>query len=79
MSLFKDMLKGDESLFRNEIALDYDFLPKLLPYRENEQRHLATCIAPLLNGRNGKNLFIFGAPGIGKTAAMKFVFRDLEE
>jgi cell division control protein 6 len=79
MSLFKDMLRGDESLFLNEIALDYDFLPKLLPYRENEQHYLAKCIAPLLNGRNGKNLFIFGAPGIGKTAAMKFVFRDLEE
>jgi cell division control protein 6 len=79
MTLFKDMLRGDESLFRNEVALDYEFLPKLLPYRENEQRHFATCIAPLLQSRNGRNLFIFGAPGIGKTAAMKFVFRDLEE
>jgi cell division control protein 6 len=79
MTLFKDMLRGDESLFRNEMALDFEFLPKLLPYRENEQRHFATCIAPLLQNRNGRNLFVFGAPGIGKTAAMKFVFRDLEE
>ncbi|MBW2967906.1 AAA family ATPase [Candidatus Woesearchaeota archaeon] len=79
MTLFKDMLKGDESLFRNEMALDFEFLPKLLPYRENEQRHFATCIAPLLQGRNGRNLFVSGSPGIGKTAAMKFVFRDLED
>ncbi|MBW2972748.1 AAA family ATPase [Candidatus Woesearchaeota archaeon] len=79
MSMFKDMLRGDESLFRNEMALDFEFLPKLLPYRENEQRHFATCIAPLLQSRNGRNLFVYGAPGIGKTAAMKFVFRDLEE
>ncbi len=79
MTLFKDMLKGDESLFRNEMALDYEFLPKLLPYRENEQRRFATCIAPLLQERNGRNLFVFGAPGIGKTAAMRFVFRDLED
>jgi cell division control protein 6 len=78
MSLFKDMLKGDESIFRNESALDFEFLPKILPYRENEQRHFATCIAPLLQSRNGRNLFIFGPPGIGKTAAMRFVFRDLE-
>ncbi|MBW2965359.1 AAA family ATPase, partial [Candidatus Woesearchaeota archaeon] len=56
-----------------------EFLPKLLPYRESEQRHFATCIQPLLQNRNGRNLFVFGAPGIGKTAAMKFVFRDLEE
>ena len=79
MTLFKDMLRGDESLFRNEMALDFEFLPKILPYRENEQRHFATCISPLLQNRNGRNLFVFGAPGIGKTAAMKFVFRDLEE
>ena len=28
------MLKDGESLFRDEIALDYDYLPKILPYRE---------------------------------------------
>ena len=78
MSLFKDMLSSEESLFINEMALDYEFLPKLLPYRESEQRHFATCIKPLLENRNGRNLFVFGAPGIGKTAALKFVFRDLE-
>lgn len=79
MSVFKDMLKSDESLFTNEQALDFEFLPKLLPYRENEQRHFATCIAPLLANRTGRNLFVSGASGIGKTAAMKFVFRDLEQ
>ncbi len=78
MSLFKDMLKSEESLFLNESALDFEFLPKLLPYRENEQHHFASCIAPLLQGRNGRNLFVYGTPGIGKTAAMRFVFRDLE-
>lgn len=78
MSLFKDMLKSDESLFRDEIALDYDYLPKLLPYRENEQFYLAKCIKPLLQKRNGKNLLIHGPPGIGKTAAARFVLRDLE-
>ena len=78
MSLFNDALKSGESLFMNEFALDYNFVPKLLPYREGEQKHLATCIMPLLQGRNGRNLLIHGAPGIGKTAAMKWVFRDLE-
>jgi len=78
MSLFKDMLKADETLFRDEIALDYDFLPQLLPYRENEQFYLASCIKPLLQKRNGKNLLIHGPPGIGKTAATRFVLRDLE-
>lgn len=78
-SLFKDMLESNESVFRNLDALDFDFLPKLLPYRESQQRFIADCIKPLLQGRNGRNLFISGAPGIGKTAAIKWVLRDLED
>jgi len=79
MALFKDMLHSDESIFKNELALDYDFLPKILPHREAQQRYIADCIKPLLMGKNGKNLFIYGAPGIGKTTAMRFVLKELEE
>lgn len=79
MALFKDMLHSDESLFKNELALDYSFLPKILPHREQQQKYIATIIKPLLSEKNGKNLFIYGAPGIGKTAAMRFVLNELEE
>ena len=79
MALFKDMLGSDESLFKNEIALDYSFLPKILPHREQQQRHIANCVKPLMLGKNGRNLFIFGAPGIGKTAALRYVLNELEE
>jgi len=79
MALFKDILHSDESLFKNELALDYSFLPKILPHREEQQRYIATIIKPLLDGRNGKNLFIYGAPGIGKTAAVRHVINELDE
>jgi|TARA_B100001964_G_C14232168_1_gene600573 cell division control protein 6 len=79
MALFKDMLSSDESLFKNELALDYSFLPKILPHREKQQRYMATIIKPLMSEKNGKNLFVYGAPGIGKTAAMRFVLNELEE
>ncbi|MAH32963.1 hypothetical protein CL615_01080 [archaeon] len=79
MTLFKDMLGSDESLFKNELALEYSFMPKILPHREEQQRHVAACVKPLLIGKNGKNLFIYGAPGIGKTAAIRFVLNELEE
>ena len=79
MTLFKDMLGSDESLFKNELALEYSFMPKILPHREDQQRHVAACVKPLLIGKNGKNLFIYGAPGIGKTAAIRFVLNELEE
>ena len=79
MSLFKDMLRSGETIFRDTIALDYDYQPKLLKYRENEQRRFATAIKPLLENRNGRNVFVYGAPGIGKTTACKHVLRELEE
>jgi len=79
MGLFKDTLRADQSLFRNEAALEYEFLPKLLPYREYQQKYVANCIKPLLQERNGKNVFIFGAPGVGKTAAMRHILRELDE
>lgn len=74
-----DILKGDESLFINPGVLEQDYLPRLLPYRENEHRYLADCIKPLFNGRNGTNLLVSGPSGIGKTACVKFIFRKLLE
>lgn len=79
MGLFDNVLEDGQSLVKNEYALDYEFLPKALPFRENEQHHLASCIKTMFNGRSGRNVLIHGAPGIGKTAATKAVIRDLEE
>ena len=79
MGLFDDILHEDESLFLDEIALDYDYVPKEIPYREEQQHFIARCISPLLNKKTGRNLFIHGSPGIGKTLACLFVKRELEE
>ncbi len=77
MGFFDDNSKG--KIFLNPVALDYSFIPKLIPYRENQQHYIATCIKPLFQERNGKNLFIHGSPGIGKTVATIHVLNELEE
>jgi len=79
MGLFKNMLTGDETIFKEEIALDLDYKPLIIKHRENQQHHIATCIKPLLQDRNGKNLIITGAPGIGKTLATQKILDDLEQ
>jgi|SRR3989344_6003652 len=79
MSFFDDALGGEESIFKNDIALDPSFVPKLIPYRENEQHTVAGAIKPLFEKKNGRNLIIFGSPGIGKTVATKHVLDELEE
>lgn len=78
MGVFDDVLEEGKSLIKNDNALDYEFLPKNIPFRENEQEHIATCVKPLFNGRSGRNLLIYGAPGIGKTAAARHVLKELE-
>jgi|FLOH01.1.fsa_nt_gi archaeal cell division control protein 6 len=79
MGTFDDILKHGESLIKNENALDFDFIPKIIPHREQEQRTIALAIKPLLEKRNGRNMFIFGKPGVGKTLAAKHVLKELEE
>lgn len=77
MGLFDSM--GGESLFLNPVFLDYDFQPKLVPFRENQQHYIADCIKPLFQNRNGKNILIYGGPGVGKTVSLKHVLFELKE
>jgi archaeal cell division control protein 6 len=79
MGLFSNALGPQQTLFRDENSLNYEFLPKLLPFRENQQQYLADCLKPLFHGRAGRNVLIHGAPGIGKTAATRAVLRELED
>jgi archaeal cell division control protein 6 len=79
MGLFDNVLGQGESLIKNEDALDFEFLPKVLPFREKEQRTIAECIKPLFQQRSGRNSVMFGPPGIGKTAAARHVLNELEE
>ncbi|MBI4146669.1 AAA family ATPase [Candidatus Woesearchaeota archaeon] len=72
-------MNKEGGLFKNEDALDTEWLPKNLPYREQQHQQIANCIKPLLQSRNGRNCIISGAPGIGKTAAVKLVLKELEE
>lgn len=78
--LFDNILRENESLFTdNAIALDTDFQPSIIKYRENEQQYIATCIRPLFQKRSGKNLLIHGSPGIGKTAAVRHILNELNK
>ena len=79
MGVFDKILKENETLFKNELALDYSFIPPKIQFRENQQNYIAQCIKPLFQKRNGKNLLIYGSPGIGKTVAVKHVLKELSD
>lgn len=79
MGLFNDMLKSGETIFKDTIALDYDFIPKLIPFREQHQKKIAAAISPLFDKRNGRNVLVHGKPGVGKTVAIQNVLQELKE
>ncbi len=72
-----DLLKDEESLFTSPGILDIEYLPRLMPYREEQQKYMADCIKRLPS--LGTNVLIHGPPGIGKTACLRWVFRELRD
>jgi len=79
MGFFNNTLGGGETIFKNETALDPGFVPKLIPYREHQQRMIAAAIKPLFEKRTGRNMLIHGPPGVGKTVACKHVVNEIQE
>lgn len=70
--IFKKAIEGPR-IFRNKSVLFHDYIPKNLPFRENEIRKIAHLLSNLLKGYRSSNLFVYGKPGTGKTAVVKFV------
>src|SRR5437867_2384719 len=68
----------ESRIFKNEEVLYPEFLPEMLPHREDQVKRLAQNLSPAGEGRRPQNTFFYGAPGIGKTATTKFVFREFE-
>lgn len=79
--MFKDILGSSESLFKNnsDTPLDFSFIPKPIKYRENEQKQIAACMRPLFQEKTGRHIFVYGQPGVGKTAACRHLLREIED
>ncbi len=69
---------GQSKLFKNEQILSPEYLPDILPYRESQTQYLADNLSRVTKSKVPHNIFIFGPPGLGKTASAKYVFREFE-
>ena len=77
--LSDDLFESESRIFKDERILNPEYLPELLPHREHQIERIANNIYPASKGRSAQNMFIFGGPGVGKTASVKFVFRKFQE
>ncbi|MEK6904764.1 MAG: ORC1-type DNA replication protein [Nanoarchaeota archaeon] len=69
-SFFENYLKKS-SMFVNKKALQGNYVPKEIPYREKQIEHIANVLAPALRLEKPSNLFVYGKTGTGKTLCVK--------
>jgi cell division control protein 6 len=74
---FKDLLAGDESLFRDSIRFDPQYVPENYVHRNNQVQAIAVAIQPALRGSRPINALIYGPPATGKTTAIWKLKEDL--
>jgi cell division control protein 6 len=67
------------TLFKDERVLYPDYVPEVLPFRDEAVSELVFCLKPASIGRKPTNVFVFGKPGTGKTVTLKYVLNELEE
>lgn len=72
-----DHFLGQPLILTNREVLRPDYVPESLPHRDEQIRRLGWILAPVLKGSRCSNVFIYGKPGIGKTAVVRYVLTHL--
>lgn len=75
-AVFEQFLHSNR-LFKNREVLRHDYVPEKLPHREEQIKRLGMIVSPLLKFERCSNILIYGKPGTGKTAVMKYVLNRL--
>ncbi|MDO8556774.1 MAG: orc1/cdc6 family replication initiation protein, partial [Nanoarchaeota archaeon] len=75
---FEDFLKK-EPLFINKKILQSNYIPKEIPYREQQIEQIASILAPALRFEKPSNLFVYGKTGTGKTLSIKHTIEAMQQ
>ncbi|MGD0729119.1 MAG: AAA family ATPase [Candidatus Micrarchaeaceae archaeon] len=78
MRSLNEML-SDSKIFADREVLSPHYIPKKLISRSKEINSIEKALAPSLKGERGRNLFIYGKTGTGKTSCTKYVLEEVKE
>ena len=77
-NVFREITETGE-LFKDERVLQPEYLPEVLPHREEQIKEIAFSLKGAAQGKRPENVIVIGKPGTGKTATVRFVLKQLQE
>ncbi|MCL4387607.1 AAA family ATPase [Candidatus Marsarchaeota archaeon] len=78
MQTLKDII-GKSKIFAQREVLSPHYTPKKLILREKEINSIEKAIKPALEGEKGRNLFVYGRTGTGKTTCARYVISEIKD
>ena len=78
MKYISEELSGP-TVFKDAAKLDFDYVPKELPHRDEQLRNLARIFGQVLKSSISVNAFVKGNVGTGKTVMTKKFCSDFKE
>lgn len=77
MQTLSDLLV-ESRIFADREVLSPHYIPKKLIGRQKEINSIERAVAPAIKGERGRNLFVYGKAGVGKTSCVKYVINEVD-
>jgi cell division control protein 6 len=74
---FADLFK-ESKIFANREVLSPHYMPEALPFRDKQINDIVKSLTPSLKGERGRNIFVYGKTGTGKTSCIKHVINEVK-
>lgn len=71
-----DKILSEKSIFKDLSVLSPHYVPKDLPFREQQMHEIRSIISPALRKQKPRNLIIYGKTGTGKTCTTRRVMEE---
>lgn len=79
LSGFFESFIDQKTIFSNKNTLQSNYTPDMIPHRDNEIKTIANILAPAFRLDKPSNLFVYGKTGTGKTLALKYILKQMNE
>jgi cell division control protein 6 len=69
----------ESKIFADREVLSPHYLPHTLLFRDKQIDDIIKALTPSLKGERGRNLFIYGKTGTGKTSCVRYVIEEVKK